>query len=165
MTPLIDRVWEMPNRFTFKMRCVASLLKEEMQGTWIDPFAGETSPAQLRNDADESRHAEHHLDGLDFLKSLPDKTYDGILFDPPYSVTQALRKYKPRQGGTAGRSEYWAKCMDEAARVIKIGGKAICFGWNSNGLGKKRGFRLARMLVIAHGACHNDTIVTVETSI
>lgn len=51
------------------------------------------------------------------------------------------------------------------ARVIHPGGKAICFGWNSNGIGKKRGFRLDRLLVIAHGSRINDTLVTVETKV
>jgi hypothetical protein len=160
---ILERTWEMPHKYTFRMKTVATLLKEEMRGVWIDPFAGVTSPASIRNDADENNPAEHHMDGLDFLKSLPDAEYDGILFDPPYSVEQALRKYKPKQNGTAGRAEYWARCKDEAARVLKSGGKAICFGWDSTGIGKSRGFVLHRVTLICHGACHNDTIITVET--
>jgi hypothetical protein len=159
----LERTWEMPHKYTFRMKTVATLLEEEMRGVWIDPFAGVTSPASIRNDADENNPAEHHMDGLDFLKSLPDAEYDGILFDPPYSVEQALRKYKPKQNGTAGRAEYWARCKDEAARVLKLGGKAICFGWDSTGIGKSRGFVLHRVSLICHGACHNDTIITVET--
>ena len=51
------------------------------------------------------------------------------------------------------------KEMDE---IGKPGGKAICFGWNSNGLGKGRGFELLKVLLVAHGGSKNDTIVTVE---
>jgi len=159
----IERIWEMPNRFTFKMKAVASLLTQEMSGTWADPFCGQYSPAMIRNDADITRDAEYHLDGLDFLRQFADASLDGVLFDPPYSVEQALRKYKPVQGGTAGRAEYWAKCKDEIARVLRPEGKAICFAWDSNGIGKNRGFELQRVLLLCHGACHNDTIVTVET--
>ncbi len=158
----IERKWEMPNRYTFKMKAVESLLSEEMDGCWADPFCGLMSPAEIRNDADESLDAEFHMDGLDFLKSLPDEMVDGVLFDPPYSTEQALRKYKPKQNGTAGRAEYHARCKDEVARIIRKGGKAICFGWDSCGLGKVRGFELRRVLLICHGACHNDTIITVE---
>lgn len=153
----------MPNRYTFKMKAVASLLAREMTGAWADPFCGFYSPATLRNDADSEREAESHLDGLDFLRGLADKSVDGVLFDPPYSTEQALRKYKPVQNGTAGRAEYWAKCKDEIRRIVKHGGKAICFAWDSNGIGKKRGFELERILLLCHGACHNDTIITVET--
>ena len=159
----IERKWEMPHRYTFRMKTVAALLADEMRGQWADPFAGETSPASVTNDADESRPTVYHSDGLDFLKQHADESFDGVLFDPPYSCEQALRKYKPVQNGTAGRAEYWAKCKDEIARIVKRGGKVICFGWDSTGIGKKRGFELQRVLLLCHGACHNDTIVTVET--
>ena len=161
----LERIWEMPNKYTFKMKSVATLLEEEMNSfsEWADPFCGVFSPASLRNDADECLQAESHIDGLDFLCSLADNSLDGVLFDPPYSTEQALRKYKPVQRGTAGRAEYWAKCKDEIARIVRPGGKVICFAWDSNGIGKKRGFKLDRILLICHGACHNDTIITVET--
>ena len=158
----IERIWEMPSRYTFKMKAVASLLEQEMSGVWADPFCGLYSPAKIRNDFDLTRMAEYHLDGLDFLRQFANSSLDGVLFDPPYSVEQALRKYKPVHGGTAGRAEYWAKCKDEIARVLRPEGKAICFAWDSNGIGRGRGFELQRVLLLCHGACHNDTIVTVE---
>lgn len=161
----IERKWEMPNKHTFKMKAIAELLGQEMSGHWVDPFSGLYSPAQVRNDADSDKEADSHIDGLEFLKSLPDSSVDGVLFDPPYSVEQALRKYKPKHNGTAGRAEYWAKCKDEIARIVKVGGKVICFGWDSTGIGKTRHFELQRVLLLCHGACHNDTIVTVELSI
>lgn len=163
----IQREWAMPNRLTFKVECIKNLLDAEMNGhpIWADPFCGEYSPATIRNDADEAITAQSHLDGLDFLKGLLSDSVDGVLFDPPYSVEQALRSYKPKQGGTAGRLEYQARCADEIARVVKPGGKAICFGWNSNGIGKGRGFKLERILLVNHGAAHNDTIITVERKV
>ena len=41
-------------------------------------------------------------------------------------------------------------------------GIAMCFGWNSSGVGKKRGMQLIEVLLVAHGGSHNDTICTVE---
>ena len=52
---------------------------------------------------------------------------------------------------------------DEISRVVRPGGKAICFGWDSTGIGKTRHFELRHVLVMCHGACHKDTIITVET--
>lgn len=162
----IERKWEMPNRYTFKMRAVTELLRNEMvTDLWIDPFCGIASPAQIRNDSDPALLADSHMDGLDFLTSLGATSVNGVLFDPPYSTKQALRKYKPKHNGTAGRSEYQARCKDEIARIVRKGGKAICFGWDSNGIGKTRGFELQRVLLLCHGACHNDTIITVEICI
>ena len=50
-------------------------------------------------------------------------------------------------------------------RIVKPNGKVICFGWNSNGVGKTRGFDMEKILLIAHGSRRNDTIVTVETKL
>lgn len=46
--------------------------------------------------------------------------------------------------------------------TFKAGGKAICFGWDGNGIGKGRGFKRTRTLLITHGGSKNATIVTVE---
>lgn len=159
----VSRVWEIPCKYTFKIRCVSELLSGLVVGEWADPFSGLYSPASITNDADESLDTIHHMDGLDFLKTFANASLDGVLFDPPYSTEQALRKYKPIQNGTAGRAEYWAKCKDEIARIVRPNGRAVCFGWDSTGVGKKRGFRMDKVLLVCHGACHNDTIITVET--
>jgi hypothetical protein len=58
--------------------------------------------------------------------------------------------------------KYWGDCKNEIARIIKKGGKAICFGWNSNGIGKGRGFEIKKILLIPHGGSRNDTICVVE---
>jgi len=160
---IINRVWAMPNKWTFKIKPIADLLDKYVGDGkgWIDPFAGENSPAEITNDI-EGRGAKFQMDALDFLKALPDSRAKGILFDPPYSTEQCLRIYTPKQGGTAGRAEYWARCKDENARIIKQGGISVSFCWDSTGLGKNRGFEIEEILLVCHGACHNDTIVTVE---
>jgi hypothetical protein len=134
-------------------------------GLWVDPFCGKYSPANLRNDANPEFEADAHTDGLEWLRGLPSNSADGVLFDPPYSCEQALRTYVPKHNGTAGREEYHARCMDELARICKLGAKAIRFGWTSSGLGMTRKFQLERVLLICHGALHYDTIVTVESKI
>jgi hypothetical protein len=128
---------------------------------WADPFAGENNPAEFTNDI-EGRGNKYQMDALEFLKSLSDHSVCGVLFDPPYSVEQCLRRYTPKQGGTAGRAEYWAKCKDEIARIVKPGGVVISFCWDSTGIGKNRGFQIIEIVLLCHGACHNDTIVTVD---
>ena len=158
----IARVWEMPNKWTFKMKCCQELLGRVVDGVWADPFAGIYSPATYRNDIELNRNATHNMDALDFLKSLDPDSLDGVLFDPPYSTEQCLRKYTPKFKGTAGRAEYWAKCKDEIKRVVKPGGVVVSFCWDSTGMGKKRGFEIKEILLICHGACHNDTIVTID---
>jgi hypothetical protein len=158
----ISRIWVMPTIWTFRMKPVQALFEKYRVGAgWIDPFAGENSPAEFTNDI-EGRGNKSQMDGLEFLKSIGDSFAVGGLFDPPYSVEMCLRHYTPKFNGTAGRTEYHSKCKDEFARNIQVGGHAISFGWNSGGIGKKRGFEIVEILMLCHGACHNDTIITVD---
>ena len=163
----IERVWAMPNKWTFKIKPIAALLKEEMEiidgllsamQIWVDPFAGFNSRASCRNDIDPSTPVESHIDALKYLQSLASESADGVLYDPPYSITQA-RMYGKKEFSSM---KYWADCKNEIARSIKPGGKVICFGWNSMGLGKNRGFEMTRILLVPHGGSRNDTIVTIE---
>jgi hypothetical protein len=51
---------------------------------------------------------------------------------------------------------------NEIARIVKPGGTVLSFGWNSNGVGKNRGFEIIEILLVAHGGQHNDTICIAE---
>lgn len=45
---------------------------------------------------------------------------------------------------------------------MKPNGICLSFGWNTNGVGKKREFEIIEILVVAHGGSKNDTLCTVE---
>lgn len=60
---------------------------------------------------------------------------------------------------------YWRLQKNEIARILKLNGKVICFGWNSGGVGKTRGFELESILLVPHGGNRNDTICTVERKV
>ncbi len=167
----IERTWAMPSRWTFRIKPISNLLDEEMgsgfmiKGQWCDPFAGKNSRAQVTNDLNPDTIAEYHMDALEFLKTRKDNEFDGILFDPPYSPSQVKECYegiglKATQEATS--QSFWSEAKNEIARITKTGGKVICFGWNSMGLGKNRGFEMYRILMIPHGGAKNDTIVTCE---
>ena len=166
----IERIWAMPSKWTFKIIPIKKLLKEEvMDGLWADPFAGENSPAKITNDLRENMPATFHKDALEFLKSLHDEQYDGVLFDPPYSITQAKTCYDgygmDKLDTKPTSMKYWGDCKTEIARIVKKGGKVICFGWNTMGIGINRGFKMERILILPHGGSKNDTLVTVEIKI
>jgi hypothetical protein len=160
----ISRDWAMPSIWTFKVKSFKEIIDRYLTPGWADPFAGENSPAEITNDI-EGRGAKFQMDALDFLKQLSTDSVNGVLFDPPYSTEQCLRRYTPKHKGTAGRAEYWARCKDEIARIVKIDGMVISFCWDSCGIGKKRGFEIQEIKLVCHGACHNDTIVTVDRKI
>lgn len=160
----------MPSERTFSIRPIRRLLMEigrEHKGLWLDPFCNESRLpfVKVRNDLNPTIEADYHLHAVEFLKMYGINTVDGVLFDPPYSARQVKECY-----GNIGRhvsqedtqAKFWKDCKREMARIIKPGGIAVCFGWNSNGIGAHGGFELERLLIVAHGAMHNDTLVTVE---
>lgn len=161
----------MPSPWTFSIFPIAQLLKAYVgEGwNWIDPFAGKFSPAKLRNDHNPEMPAEYHMEALDFVKSINHQEgFAGILFDPPYSFTQIKQHYELLgQKATKENTQigFYEKVKSAACEKIKKGGYAISFGWNTNGFGKARGFKIIEIMCIAHGGSKNDTIVVVEVKI
>ena len=155
----------MPSKWTFTIKPIHELLGRYVQeGQWCDPFAGENSPAQTQNDL--SGKVQYSMDAIEFMRTRTDAEFDGILVDPPYSSRQVSEHYKLAGVEVTGwhTSLAWcARVKDEAARIVRPGGNAICCGWNSMGLGKSRGFKMLEVLLVPHGGSKNDTIITVES--
>ena len=75
---------------------------------------------------------------------------------------QHYKKYGKEQFCKENPTGNYKKTRDVLAEKIKDNGIVISFGWNSIGFGKKRGFKIIEILLVAHGGNRNDTIVTVE---
>lgn len=171
MTTLITRSWAMPSHNTFSIKPIKELIARNItEGIWLDPFS-RNSPFDsqcITNDLNTEVVADYHLEALEFLKQFDDSSVDGVLFDPPYSPRQISECYK-----SVGRevhmqdtqSSFYGDRKKEVARVVRKGGVVVCFGWNSGGIGKTKGFELVEVLMVAHGGAHNDTICTVERKI
>lgn len=176
----ISRVWAMPSPQTFSVKPIKELVEKylvQIGGVSIDPFARDTTYATHRNDMNSKCSAEYQMDAYEFLLHMEDKgiVADLILFDPPYSPRQAADCYaaagvdpktldavRKRKGNVWQRTKSWSEEKSVISRIQKPGGVVISFGWDSNGIGKKRGYEIEEILLICHGACHNDTICMVE---
>lgn len=164
----IERVFWPANKNTFSIKPIKELILEEkskINGLWIDPYANESRIAEITNDLNKDYDTDYHLDALDFLKTFGDDFVDGVLFDPPYSARQVSECYKGfgrEVTRETTQTTFWSNQKKEIGRIVKPGGKVISFGWNSGGIGKKYGFEIIRILLVAHGGWHNDTICTVE---
>ena len=159
----INRVWAMPSSETFTIRPIKELIERYIDdGTWVDPFCRNSifkNRCELTNDINPKFAGTHNMDALDFLKSLPASSVDGVLFDPPFSPRQVKEAYQGF-GPCDTTRRFYSQRKREAARVLKQGGIAIVCGWNSLGLGWKHGMELEEILMVNHGD-QNDTIVTV----
>ena len=164
----IRREWAMPNKNTFTIKPIKALVEKHIRDAHVivDPFANNCKYGTITNDLNPEYDTTHHLDALEFLKRQADNSADVILYDPPYSITQAAQCYssygKDKLEVNVANMKYWKLCKDHMARVLKPNGKCLCFGWNTNGLGINRGFEMTEILIVAHGGSKNDTICTVE---
>lgn len=167
---IFNRVWEMPNKNTFDIRCILNLIQKYNNQNYlsIDPFANKNRIAKITNDLDPESGCDYCLDALDFLKQFEADSIDFVLYDPPYSPRQVSECYK-KLGKTVNmqttQSSFWGNMKKEIARIVKKDGYVITFGWNSNGIGKTKGFEIKEILIVAHGGSHNDTICTVERKV
>lgn len=166
----INRIWAMPRKDTFSIKPIKELIDRYKYGLGdnlviVDPFARNSHEGNVTNDIDPSTNAIFHMDALDFMKSLDDNSADMLLFDPPYSPRQVSEHYKSvgrEVNMETTQASFWSRLKDEAARIMKQGGIAISFGWNSMGMTRQRGFEIVEILLVPHGGYKNDTIVTVD---
>ena len=168
----INRIWEMPNSKTFRIKAIKNIILKYAKGKVLDPFANEMSIKEyltnceyISNDLDSEFNTDYHLEAQDFMELFDDNSVDVVLFDPPYSGRQVSECYK-KLGKTVTMADtnsgYFTKFKKEISRILKPNGICISCGWNTNGIGKKYGFEIIEILDVAHGSMHNDTLVTIE---
>lgn len=169
MTNIIfERTWAMPNGNTFTIKPIKDFVEQEVNkgGIIVDPFANKSKYGTITNDLNPEFETTKHMDALEFLKEIDSNYADLVLYDPPYSITQASQLYheygKEKLEVNVANMKYWKLCKDNIARILKPNGRVICCGWNTNGLGKNRGFQLDKVLIVCHGGSKNDTLVTLE---
>jgi peptide methionine sulfoxide reductase MsrB len=161
----INRMWAMPSKDTFTIKPIQEILEKYNVGIgWVDPFAGDYSPAEVTNDLNPLKPTKYHLNAVDFA-SIIEGPFKGCVFDPPYSPRQMKECYNSiglsftKENGQ--EAPHFAKVKD--ILKDKITDYVINFGWNSSGFGKSRGFEIVEILMVNHGGNgHPDTIVTIE---
>lgn len=166
---IITRQWAMPNKNTFSIKPIKQLIEKYItEGKWLDSCCNESifKHRTLNNDLNPNIQADYHLDSLDFFKMFQDNSIDGVLYDPVYSNRQLSECYKSiglETNKELMQSSFHSIRKNEIARIIKPNGLCLSFGWNTNGIGIKRNFKIIEILLVAHGGSHNDTICVVET--
>lgn len=159
----------MPNKNTFTILPIKEIVQRYARGVVIDPFANDSKIGTITNDLNPQMGTDYNMDALAFLKIMESNFADVVLYDPPYSITQAAQCYqdfgKEKLTQSVANMGYWSSCKNEVARILKPNGICIICGWSSNGIGLNRGFEMVEILLVPHGGSKNDTIVTVERKI
>lgn len=166
---IFSRKWAMPNHNTFEIKPIREFVLKYTQGKLIriDPFARNNKFCNITNDLNPETTAEHHLDCPAFLDMLIERGIlaNIVVFDPPYSARQTSECYKqfgyPVTMETT-QTNFLCKNRERIDKLVKPGGIVLNFGWNSVGMGKKMGYEILEILLVAHGGAHNDTICVAE---
>ena len=165
-----SRTWAMASPNTFSIKPIQELLSRWLSGRKliVDPFAREAKLAHLTNDLNPNTSAKYHLDSEEFLLKVERncKKPDVVLFDPPYSPRQVKECYegfgRKMTHYDTTRTARWSREKEIVNRILTPDGIVISFGWHTCAMGKKHGFEPVEILIVGHGAAHNDTLVTVE---
>ena len=165
---VMSRSWAMPSPQTFSIPPIADFISRWRVGRSVDPFARNSGMADVTNDLNPETAAQYHMEAVAFCELLAERgeMFDTVIFDPPYSPRQISECYQA-VGLPVGMRETQNARLYKAARdgldaVLKPGGIALSFGWNSGGFGKTRGYEMGEILLVAHGGAHNDTICVAE---
>lgn len=144
-------------RYTFDSPKIKKWVEENSCGKVLNLFAGKNKLDldEIRNDVNINMVADFHLDALDFVKQCKTK-FDTIILDPPYAYRKAMEMYN------GNYSSRFKQLADEIPRILNNSGKVISFGYHSTFLGKKRGFKLNKLCVFAHGGSQHCTIGIIE---
>lgn len=160
----IDRCFSMPSIWTFDIKPVHLLLKKYIYNSKsvLVPFAG------------KYRFERNGIDYIDIMPDLPkpyiqgdcvtimiemikkNKKYDLVIADPPYTAFQAVRSYGNE------KLQDITVIKNLINQLLNKDGTVIFFGYNSTGMGGKRGYEKKEILLINLGGSHNDIIITVD---
>lgn len=87
-------------RWTFQDDKIREWVTSHLDGKVLNACAGEYQLSHndeiIRNDIDESKVADYHVDVAKLPALIEPETFDAIVFDPPWSMYQANMRYDGR---------------------------------------------------------------------
>lgn len=170
---VFSRVWAMPTPDTFDIPEIRGFVQKYLIKSQIsvDCFSRNKRWTTYTNDLNPNTAAEHHMDAEDFLMMLASKGIrcDLAILDPPYSPRQISECYH-EAGMNVGMKEtqnaaFYSRVKNATLALLNPEAIVLSFGWNTNGMGKKHGFEIVEILIVAHGSAHNDTLCMAEKRI
>lgn len=157
------------HRNTMTIPAIRPFVLAHCTGKVLDVFAGKTRLERegcefVTNDISEDCATNYHVDASSetFVKTLNSDghfSFDTIILDPPFSLYQSKRRYR----GEWYRDYTLVK--NNVDRLTKLNTKIISFGFNSTGMGRRRGYRKEELLVVNNKGNNNDTLILVERKV
>jgi len=152
-----------PRKYTFEMPKLKQWTEINCVGSVLNLFAGKTllSVNETRVDLNKEMPADHHMDAYEFVKMAKENgwEYNTIVFDPPYNLRKSREKYMGIY------TSELRKIKTLLPDILIEGGIIISYGYDTTGMGKKRGFEKIGICIVNHAGDHNDTLCLIERKI
>lgn len=154
----------MPSANTLSIKPIREIFDWYSFGITVDPFARNCELCEFTNDLNPTTKAKSNMFALDFIISLPKMNF--VVFDPPFTLRQVKECYESVGAQFLKEDSQnairWSKERNAIAEKQNKGDRVMSLGYTSVCMGKKRGYKILEICLVAHGPAHNDTIVTVE---
>lgn len=120
-------------RWTFQTRIVREEVLDELRGRVLNACAGKTELHKenveiVRNDINPDIDADCHCDVMDLPDHFGIRSFDVVVFDPPFDQDQADEHY---DGENVTRIPTARKRL---ASLVSSGGSLVQFGWSMWGM-------------------------------
>jgi hypothetical protein len=152
-----------PKRYTFEQPKLKAWVEKQCRGKVLNLFAGKTTLTvnETRNDMDPNTPAQYHMPADEFCKMAIEKgmKFDTVILDPPYNLRKSREKYNGRYFGS------FTVIKRMIPDILNPNGRVITLGYDTTGIGCKRGLVKIAVCVVNHKGDHNDTICLVEKKV
>jgi len=152
-----------PNRWTFQSRKIRRWCESWLQGRVLNACAGKTKLTGgfevgeiVRNDIDEQRDADLHVDVCEIADHFDPESFDTVVFDPPFSTYQAQRSYEGRVVGEV------ALAKRQFHELLRPGGRVIQFGFTTTCMPMELKYRRLAVAVFNTLGQMNDVLGVVD---
>jgi hypothetical protein len=151
-------------KWTFATKMVRDVVLDAVDGRVLNACAGETKLQKrgcefVRNDIDEDRDADLHVDVREIHHHLEPQSFDSAVLDPPFDPGRAAKLYEGWHG------QEYATARDAVGELVKPGGVVVELGWNSYGLGDKDGWEREAWYVYPQASFKGDVHLTIDRRI
>lgn len=130
-----------PNHWTFQNRKVRRWCESWLNGRVLNACAGKTKLTGgfdvgeiVRNDINPEIDADTHVDICEIADHFDAKSFDTVVFDPPYSEYQSNKHYEGRTVGSA------ALAKQQFHELLRPGGRVIQFGYTTTCMPMELGY-------------------------
>jgi len=153
--------WDAPlGKWTFQYPPARKFVEKRLSGRVLNACAGKTqlnhTDEVIRNDINPDRDADLHVDVVEIADEFETRSFDTVVFDPPFDQQQADELYDGMHATDIH------KAFEQFNDLTSVGGKVITFGWNSWGMKTYDTFERKETIIFQRGPVLQDVIASVD---